>query len=1419
MTMSDKFWNEVSPSSFEWERDALRFLREGLPNHEPWRVWSNFQFIARDGSVNEVDALVLGKLGCFLVEIKSHRGVVTGDQRTLRFQQGAGPPAIIDHPHYLANLKSKRLKSLLQGSKTFGRGSRIVVPFIEPLIFLSHASGSELDAPADSHVVLRDRDATEDRPGRPGVLAALCERRAPGLRPQPITFGDRPLAKAMEKAFADIGLAAIPARRRVKDYELETAIEETGVWRDDRARHASLSKIYRRVRRYFHSPGSPIERHQVEEAAKREFELLERLEHPGILRATDFTMTEHGPAIFFDDTEGLVRLDRFLAEHGDRLATDDRLKLVRDIAEAVAYAHRAQIVHRCLSPLSVLVAEEGGKPQSVKVMNWQSGTRGEATTTRATYVQATLHPESYQDQAASVYLAPELRRDPSSIDPTLDVFSLGAIAYLVFAGAPPAETPEDLYEAVRDGGLTVSAVVDGTIASIDHLVSGATHPLVSKRFGTVGDFLAAIDLVEDELTEPDTVCRVPADAHKGDVFPDGTRVKQRLGSGGTAVAFLVERPTAEGPEECVLKVARDPEHSGRIVHEGEIVSAIQHDHIARFVGPFELSGYAGFFTRPANDQTLRQRLEREGPLQLELLERFGGQLLDAVAHLESIGIAHRDIKPDNIAVTSFERRQALGLVLFDFSLSGSPVDNLRIGTPPYTDPFLEDRPNRRWDLQAERFSLAMTLHEMATGVLPTWGDGRSDPRATSGEVVLDGNRFPGGARDALLRFFAKALARDPGARFDHAEAMRVAWDAAFQGTQHAPVTDAPDDVDAMLAERLAALGSRTPVSELPLSTRAANALDRLELFVVEDLLRMPTNWMFSVRGVGAKTRGELEALVRSLRVRFPDISIDPTAVRRPTAAEPDPVDVAHDPAAGVDEIVEALRSGGTRLTDTQTSFMDVLLGLDADADAPLVPLPSQTEAGDRAEVSRQRIAQVVARLRAKWRAHGVARAVADQVGGWLDRHGGILTLDEAAAMLIAERGCAREGRAAQRLARAVMRAVSESECQQEEPRWHLRRRDDRQYLAATDDHLRYAELLAQRAEGLAGRDPLPGRAEVERALEAVARPQPVAPLAPGRLVRLAASAASGIALSTRGELYPVGLPAERAVRLSVGALVGAGERRDGDARHLYVTPADVEARIRRRYPAAAPLPEPAVLEGLLNEAGWEVSWSASDEVFRVRSGDVVSVASGSTLPRRFPTQHTTVHTPTTAEEREAAEFEERVRDVLAGRGFLILKTEPRLVELAAEELQRRFPDLVSVDFDERFTSAVDAKLAALGVKPDLFLTAEASGPANPATWLKVKPKVIDVALREVAAELGGASEPVLLRHVGLLARYHDWSPLEQLNALQSGRSPRACLVLIPGDTSTPAPVLDGVAIPRLGDAQVAVIPLPWMQNLLRAAAS
>ena len=132
--MSPSRWKEITSSRFQWEREALEYIRKRLPDHDPYRAWTNFEFIANDGSINEVDALIVTPSGCFIVEIKSRPGHLTGDAGTWAWKNDAGRLFTDDNPIILANRKAQKLASMFRNQKAF---SKVRCPFIEALVFCS----------------------------------------------------------------------------------------------------------------------------------------------------------------------------------------------------------------------------------------------------------------------------------------------------------------------------------------------------------------------------------------------------------------------------------------------------------------------------------------------------------------------------------------------------------------------------------------------------------------------------------------------------------------------------------------------------------------------------------------------------------------------------------------------------------------------------------------------------------------------------------------------------------------------------------------------------------------------------------------------------------------------------------------------------------------------------------------------------------------------------------------------------------------------------------------------------------------------------------------------------------------------------------------------------------------------------------
>jgi serine/threonine protein kinase len=161
-----------------------------------------------------------------------------------------------------------------------------------------------------------------------------------------------------------------------------------------------------------------------------------------------------------------------------------------------------------------------------------------------------------------------------------------------------------------------------------------------------------LDKTQDELARPEfSAVNGPDDLFRDAVLDGGSdgpiTVVRRLGSGGTAVGFEVTR----GGGSYALKVARTSELNDRLRAEAETIASLKHQNIVTLVGTVDVGSCNALLLWPFGSETLHDYLKREGALQLEFLARWGGQLLDAIEHLERESKSHRDIKPGNIAIT------------------------------------------------------------------------------------------------------------------------------------------------------------------------------------------------------------------------------------------------------------------------------------------------------------------------------------------------------------------------------------------------------------------------------------------------------------------------------------------------------------------------------------------------------------------------------------------------------------------------------------------------------------------------------------------------------------------------------------------------------------------------------------------------
>jgi serine/threonine protein kinase len=1226
------------------------------------------------------------------------------------------------------------------------------------------------------------------------------------------------------------------------------ATKEGRGYQDREATHRDMPAMRRRARTYLVPDQTDRDaRLALRREADRDASLLWSVrEHPGVLTLHDYVGDAPlGPTLVLDRFEGGVTLADFLRKR-PALPFADRVAILEQVALALAHCHRRVVYHGGLAPDAVLVRQlDPQAPPEVRVFNFQAG--------RGADVSPTVHRSRFASEPAAAYQAPELFSAADALGPDTDLFSLGALGYYLFAGQAPAQSGIELQQRLdRDGALdprsvadTVPDLVADAIVRATRLSRGARGDV--EHGADVGAWIEAIKAgLRPRGDAPDAFV-APLDAHPGDRLREDLEVVSVLGRGACACVLEVRR---DG-QHYALKVSLGPAQDDRLRLEAATLQALRHPRIVQLHESFALGDRPCLLLSLAGTRTLQQAIDQQGSVDLDLALRYGDDLLSALEHLEDEQVGHRDLKPANLGEGSLGK-QSKRLMLFDFSLAGADAAQLDVGTEPYRDPFLPLR--GRWDPAADRWSAAVVLHEMLTGVRPAWKPRGISPLAPDAVLQLAGERFDAAARDRLTAFFRQALARELSARFPTATAMRAAWAAVAEAPRPSARADAPRPSDDELRELLAAIADDAPLDALPLGVRARNALDRAGLTRAAALLSLPDNRLSAIKGAGSKVRqeiDELRLLWLGLRAApaappvFPhyrgrDLPLDladlPTAAAqaladaglvRLAAVAGAPEDQLRTLArrhgfdlAAVHAVLQALHDGADAREHPTTSqawvdalftghgredhlFLHVRRWLGLEAPLAARPLATVRDVAAAGEVTTAAVYQALARARERTQAHPAAPELRALVAGAVDDLGGVAPFARAAEAARARLGEPVDDPAALARAAALVRWVAELPDAGESDLRLARLHDDRDdapVWVSRDPRLTdLVRRLGEAADELAGREVLAAPGEAEAVLRDMLEGTALSLLPQGRLLGLAAQASRNAACSSRLELYRRDLPPDRAILHAAPILTGE------------LRPEDVEQRVRARYPEGAPLPPRPELDALLVPLG--LHWTG--DRYR-RRGDEVrsSLHTNARGAARRPTAQHGEPPARTPEAGRSRAFEARLTAAVQGREPLLLSVTPYFADLAAVELSRVL-QRPSVALDRRLLDAIDDLARAYEIDPAVLRETDLAGPSG-AEWPNLCRLAAEAADR-VAAALFPARATLLLTRPGLVARWQLAGFLQKM--IQSTREPDAASLCLLIPCNRAFFIEDALPVPGLPASQRLLVPEPWLLNEGRRAAS
>ncbi|HEX2717654.1 MAG TPA: serine/threonine-protein kinase [Gemmatimonadaceae bacterium] len=236
----------------------------------------------------------------------------------------------------------------------------------------------------------------------------------------------------------------------------------------------------------------------------REAETSAQLNHPNIV-----------PIYAVDEVENLVffvmafvngqNLARVLHDRG-RLGVPETKRIVREVSEALAYAHARGVVHRDVKPDNVLLDSESGRAMVTDFGIARALSEGSDSRLTATGMAI----------GTPAYMSPEQAAGERDIDGRSDLYALGIVAYQMLTGAPPfsaPSTPAMLVKHLTERPQPVRAKRPDVPPELERIVMVLLEKDPANRLPDANALIAALDGARVAPPPPPTdVARIPTGA-------------------------------------------------------------------------------------------------------------------------------------------------------------------------------------------------------------------------------------------------------------------------------------------------------------------------------------------------------------------------------------------------------------------------------------------------------------------------------------------------------------------------------------------------------------------------------------------------------------------------------------------------------------------------------------------------------------------------------------------------------------------------------------------------------------------------------------------------------------------------------------------------------------------------------------------
>ncbi|MBO4490784.1 MAG: protein kinase [Lentisphaeria bacterium] len=252
-------------------------------------------------------------------------------------------------------------------------------------------------------------------------------------------------------------------------------------------------------------------------------------------------------------------------------------------------------------------------------------------------------------------------------------------------------------------------------------------------------------------------------------------IRSEIGRGGMGVVYLAHQISLDRPAAVKVladQYANNAEFVVGFIKEARAAAKLNHPHIVQAYAVGEDEGIFYFAMENIDGETMKSVLKREKIIPVDQAISIIQQIAEALnyAWIEQ-KLIHRDIKPDNIMLTSSGRAKLadLGLARVAGDIDDSEDDEV-MGTPQYISP--EHLTGAPMDVRSDIYSLGATFYHFVTGKFPFEGrTGAEIAQKHITEPLIPPSKVNPAVPECVSRIIEKMMAKNPIMRYQTAESL------------------------------------------------------------------------------------------------------------------------------------------------------------------------------------------------------------------------------------------------------------------------------------------------------------------------------------------------------------------------------------------------------------------------------------------------------------------------------------------------------------------------------------------------------------------------------------------------------------------------------------------------------------------------